>query len=533
MSGPFSIIVAMNQSTRGIGMGGKIPWNVPEDMEYFKRTTIGNAKPINETDMNEHSNVKNGSLNFVIMGRTTAETLPRVLFNRINIVISTTLEKDKNQDKFRFYTFNFCSSLDEALERIERYKKTAEGKRLCADSQTFVIGGTKLYDEALQHNKLESIYLTDILFKEEDKNTIENYDRFFPLFDLSTTFRRHVVDGIFMTEKYSITFYKYNRIGNITLSNEIQYYNSRKNEYEYLGLLEKVRSSGDISSNRTGIDTISLFGPQIEFDLSQSFPLLTTKRMGLKTIFEELMWFLRGQTNNKILQNKKVHIWDGNSTPEYMATRGLSHYPPGELGPIYGAQWRNFGGDHDFKVDRHIASELESSNGVDQILNLINEIKTNPTSRRLIVSAWNPQKINKMALPPCHFSMQFNVRTFSTCYKDDIQIDQKSYLDCKLHIRSNDLFLGAPFNIASYSMLVYMISSMTGHTPGRLVYSIGDAHIYVNHINQVKEQIERAVRSPPRLIVKNVRKKIEDFEFSDFELIGYEPHSAIKGEMAV
>jgi thymidylate synthase len=287
-------------------------------------------------------------------------------------------------------------------------------------------------------------------------------------------------------------------------------------EVEYINLLKNVLANGEERGDRTGVGTTSIFGPQIEFDLTESFPLLTTKKLNLRMIFEELMWFLKGQTNNKILNDKKVHIWDANSSNEYMKKIGLDHYPEGELGPIYGAQWRNFGGVHNVETKNHI----EEGGGFDQIKDILNLLKKEPESRRIIVSAWNPKALHEMALPPCHLMFQFYVR-------------RKTFLDCKLIIRSNDLFLGAPFNIASYAMLTYIVAAMNKFTPGKLIYSIGDAHIYSNHIDQVKEQITRDIRPFPKLKILNVKENIEDFEFTDFELVDYNPHSFIYGKMAV
>jgi len=288
-------------------------------------------------------------------------------------------------------------------------------------------------------------------------------------------------------------------------------------ETNYLDLLQSVLSSQTTSrSNRTDIETLSIFGPQIEFDLRKGFPLLTTKRVFFKGVVEELLWFLRGQTNNKILNDKGIHIWDGNGSKEFMNKLGLD-YPEGELGPIYGYSWRHFGGDYN---PSNPDPTHKGEGGFDQIQYIINTLKTDPFSRRLILNGWNPCVLNKVALPPCHMMCQFYV-------------SNEMELSCKLYLRSNDLFLGAPFNIASYSLLTYMLADICGLKVGKLIYTIGDAHIYVNHIEQVKEQLKRAPREFPKLKIVDHPENIEDYRLESFVLEDYNPYPTIKANMAV
>ncbi len=263
---------------------------------------------------------------------------------------------------------------------------------------------------------------------------------------------------------------------------------------EYLNLLNKVMTEGSDREDRTGVGTRSIFGAQMHFDLSGGkFPLLTTKKVYLKGIIYELLWFLDGNTNVKYLKDNGVHIWDAWADEN------------GDLGPIYGKQWRNW-----ITPDgRHI----------DQIENAIKLIKNNPDSRRIIVSAWNPSDVDTMALPPCHTLFQFYVN------------DGK--LSCQLYQRSADMFLGVPFNIASYSLLTLMMAKICGLEPGKFVWTGGDVHIYKNHFEQVKLQLERTPRELPIMNIKRVPKSISDFEYEDFELTGYDPYPAIKAEVAV
>lgn len=286
---------------------------------------------------------------------------------------------------------------------------------------------------------------------------------------------------------------------------------------QYLDLIRTVLEKGTEKTDRTGTGTISYFGYQMRFDLSEGFPLVTTKKVHLKSIIYELLWFIKGDTNIKYLVDHNVSIWNdwpyksfkesnefkGESMDEFKELiKNDNEFAKkwGNLGPVYGKQWRDF-------------------NGVDQLMEIINEIKKNPDSRRLIVSSWNPKEIPFMALPPCHSLYQFYVS------------DGK--LSLQLYQRSGDIFLGIPFNIASYSLLLMMVAKVTGLKPGVFVHTIGDAHIYKNHLDQVKTQLERKPYPLPEMLIKKETTNIEDFEYEDFELINYKCHSKIKGEVAV
>ncbi|MCY7434002.1 thymidylate synthase [Bacillus pumilus] len=262
---------------------------------------------------------------------------------------------------------------------------------------------------------------------------------------------------------------------------------------QYKELCRHVLQHGDEKGDRTGTGTISTFGYQMRFDLQEGFPLLTTKKLHLKSIIHELLWFLKGDTNVKYLQENGVRIWN-----EWADENG-------ELGRVYGAQWRSWA-----------SGDGET---VDQITKLIHDIEHNPNSRRLIVSAWNPAEIDQMALPPCHCLFQFYV--------------SNGKLSCQLYQRSADIFLGVPFNIASYALLTMMIAKVTNLEPGEFVHTLGDAHIYQNHLPQVKMQLEREERTLPQLRITSDVKSIFDFTFDDFVLENYDPHPHIKGEVSV
>ena len=262
---------------------------------------------------------------------------------------------------------------------------------------------------------------------------------------------------------------------------------------QYHDLLRLVLDRGRPHADRTGTGTLSIFGAQARFDLREKFPLLTTKKLHIKSIIYELLWFLRGDTNVRYLNEHGVTIWD-----EWADENG-------DLGRVYGAQWRDWRGENGARVD--------------QIDRIISELKTNPNSRRLIVSAWNAAEIEKMALPPCHVLFQFRV--------------QDGELSCQLYQRSADLFLGVPFNIASYSLLTLMVAQVCDLKPGEFVHTFGDLHLYRNHLEQAREQLSRDCRSLPRMKLNPTIKDIRDFQFENFELVGYDPHPSIKAPIAV
>ncbi len=262
---------------------------------------------------------------------------------------------------------------------------------------------------------------------------------------------------------------------------------------QYHDLMQHVLDKGATKTDRTGTGTISVFGYQMRFDLQDGFPLLTTKKLHLKSIIHELLWFLKGDTNIKYLSENGVHIWD-----EWADENG-------NLGPVYGSQWRSW-----------LAADGRQ---IDQITQVVNQIKTNPDSRRMIVSAWNVGEIDKMKLPPCHAFFQFYVA------------DGK--LSCQLYQRSADIFLGVPFNIASYAILTLMIAQVTGLKPGEFVHTLGDAHLYSNHIEQAKLQLTRDLRKLPIFKINPEVKDIFGFKFEDFSLEGYDPHPHIKAAVAV
>ncbi|KAH8334585.1 hypothetical protein KR059_011768 [Drosophila kikkawai] len=289
-----------------------------------------------------------------------------------------------------------------------------------------------------------------------------------------------------------------------------------KDEQQYLDLLDHIIANGERRIDRTQVGTLSVFGAQMRFNMrGDSFPLLTTKRVFFRAVAEELLWFVAGKTDAKLLQAKNVHIWDGNSTREYLDKLGHTERAVGDLGPVYGFQWRHFGAEY------HTCDDDYSGQGIDQLRQVIETIKNNPSDRRIIMSAWNPLDIPKMALPPCHCLAQFFVS------------QDRGELSCQLYQRSADMGLGVPFNIASYALLTHMIAHVTGLKPGDFVHTMGDAHVYLNHVDPLKEQLQRTPRPFPKLVIKRKVQDIEDFRFEDFEIVDYNPYPKIQMEMAV
>jgi thymidylate synthase len=262
---------------------------------------------------------------------------------------------------------------------------------------------------------------------------------------------------------------------------------------QYLDLLDTVLHKGVRKGDRTGTGTLSIFGHQLRFDLADGFPAVTTKKLHMKSVVGELIWFLQGSTNVRWLQQHGISIWDEWADPD------------GELGPVYGHQWRSW--------------PAPDGSRIDQLANVVHSIRTNPDSRRHIVSAWNVAEVGQMALPPCHTMFQFYVAD--------------GRLSCQLYQRSADVFLGVPFNIASYALLTHFVAQVTDLQPGEFIHTFGDAHLYLNHLEQAELQLSREPRPLPSLRLNPARRQLDEFEIGDVELIGYDPHPAIKAPIAV
>jgi len=285
-----------------------------------------------------------------------------------------------------------------------------------------------------------------------------------------------------------------------------------KEEQAYLDLVKTIIENGHKKEDRTGTGTLSLFGQHLRFNLQHGFPLLTTKRVFFKAVAEELLWFISGDTSSKTLDKKGVHIWDKNGSRTYLDSIGLNHREEGDLGPVYGFQWRHFGAKY---IDCHTDYSYQ---GIDQLQHVIDTIVKNPNDRRIILCAWNPIDLPSMALPACHVLSQFYV--------------SDGTLSCHVYQRSCDMGLGIPFNIASYALLTCMISKLCYLIPGELIFSMGDTHVYTNHVNPLKIQIDRKPRSFPKLTI-NRKETINDYKIDDFVITDYFPYEKIDMEMAI
>lgn len=441
-----------------------------------------------------------------------------------------------------------CTSLQEAMDRINKQKEKDNNI-----GQVFVIGGGEIYKEGIESGIVNKVVYTmvDNLSQEQE----ESFDTWFPELKSdewvcspfpgqekeSETVKKVTEEekkesdegkgkgpfhenAIVQTDKKSgvkFQFLEYTRKlqsksndeGSDTIEEGAEV---NPEEMQYLQMCRDIIENGVERGDRTGTGTLSKFGTQMRFSLRDgTLPLLTTKRTFWRGVAEELLWFVKGSTNANELAAKDIHIWDGNGSREFLDSRGLEHREEGDLGPVYGFQWRHFGADY---VDMHTDY---TGQGVDQLAECIDKIKNNPEDRRIIMSAWNPADLNVMALPPCHMFCQFYVDT------------KKNELSCQMYQRSADMGLGVPFNIASYALLTHMIAHVTGRKAGDFVHTIGDAHVYLNHVDALKEQLERSPRAFPKLKINSEKTGIDDFEYSDFEVTGYKPHKTIKMKMAV
>jgi len=480
-----------------IGRNNELLFHIPQDMKYFKNITS--------------PEYTYGCKNIVIMGYNTWKSIPekfKPLSDRINIVIT------KNHfDEFKGSAREILvfKSFDDCYKFLSNQEEN--GDML---GEKFIIGGGQLYNYVYDNysEHINKIYETSININILDMsnndcfhytNVIE--DGYIKLnFNMSDNDKNFKLINDKYCDDHDITILsskkKLHGVNYNIYQNE-QFINV--DEYQYLKLMKNILYKNNIKPSRNSM-VISSFGEKMVFDLRKGFPLLTTKRMPFKTILRELLWFISGSTSNKDLNEKNVHIWDANASKEFIASRGLS-YEEGELGPVYGFQWRNFGADYNDK----------NSTGVDQLQNVIDLINNDPFSRRIILSAWNPCDLDKMVLPPCHVMIQFSI--------------DKEFIDAQLYQRSGDMFLGVPFNIASYSILLHIIGSITGYTPRYFHHVIGDAHIYTNHINAIGEQIHRIPNKSPTLKLKKKLIDINNIDEEDFILEDYNHYRAIKAEM--
>ena len=453
---PFHMIYAADEEG-GIGKGGDLPWRLPNDLKRFKEVTQKPSTSKIDTAVKR---------NAVIMGRKTYLSIPekfRPLAGRLNVVLSTTMSADDVPEADRANVLVVNGGVADALTTL------ASPAWLDKVDRVFVTGGAAVfqscYEQPALRAAMHSVFLTRV----------------------SGVFGCDVkVAGCPTKFGYKLTGpAEAQTEGEVSYAFET-YKKENREEQQYLDAVQDIILTGVKKGDRTGVGTISKFGAQMRYSLRDGvFPLLTTKRVFWKGVAEELFWFIRGETSGKTLKAKGVGIWDGNGTKEYLESRGLGHREADDLGPIYGFQWRHFGAEYDTCHSDY------AGKGKDQLAEVIHKIKHNPDDRRIIMSAWNPLALDEMALPPCHVMCQFYVAN--------------GELSCQMYQRSCDMGLGVPFNIASYSLLTVIIAHMTGLKPGDFIHTMGDAHVYSNHVEPLKEQLERSPRPFPTLKVWDSR----------------------------
>jgi len=452
-------IITCTDINRGIGKGGTIPWNEPEDIKRFKQITTTASK---------------NKINAIVMGRKTYESIGKPLSNRLNVIISSTL-KDV-QDCYVFDNFNKALNfLDEKLE-VEN---------------CFIIGGAQLYELVLSDPRLRFVYITR-LHKDYD------CDVYFPV----VSYSKYTILETYADEHY--TFEKLSIVNN--------------EEEHFLNIMCNILSSNYKSVDRTQVGTYSLFGQHLRFDLRHSFPLMTTRKLFLRPILEEFKFIMSGSTDVNKLREKNVHIWDANTTRQFLDINGLTHLPEYDMGPTYGFLVRHFGATYvDCKTDY-------TNQGYDQLQDVYNLIKNNPSSRRIRISQWDPSNLDKSPLPSCLCQFDFFVNT-----------NEKTLSLC-VFLRSSDTFLALMWNVAYSAIFCMVMAKLTGYTPGDLVVNTCNSHIYLNHVDQVKEQLIRTPYPfPTAKLLKNIKTidDIQTLEVNDFNIKSYVSHPKLTGEMAI
>lgn len=528
---PINIIACVTnyKNKLAIGRSNGLLFKLQKDIEFFKTVTITNGSSNFGTFKNERQGVENIIENIVLMGRKTWFSISRErrpLKNRLNLILTNDPEllRVSPLPKSPFNNLNKSVYFLTFEQFVKFYN--------LANLNVYVIGGSEIYDLFLKPNYVEKyklkpsrVYLTEVYDYKPEQNLepdcfMTPLDQSYKLisisekqydkgYDLHYRFLQYITDGEPTSRCENM---------NCTLS-------ENSSEKQYLDLAKTILENGKSRPDRTGVGTISSFGHKMEFDISETVPLLTTKRVPWKSCIEELLWFMRGDTDAKILQRRGVKIWDGNTSREFLDSRGLNHYDDGILGKGYGWQWRFFGAKYSQAFADTSCIDRNKIGGFDQLAYIEYLLKSDPFSRRIMMSYWNPPDFDKTALNPCHFSCQFYVR----------EQNGEKFLSCLFNMRSNDLFLGNPFNIFSYAVLTYILAIRCDMKPDKLIYMGGDVHIYQNHISQIKEQLQRSPRSAPKLIIKDdvKYKQFHEMTISDFDIVGYFPHPPIKAPMAV
>lgn len=446
---------------------------IPQDLQHFKQMTFGHV---------------------IVMGRLTFKSIGKLLPGRTSIIVSKTM--DYNLDLGQSYT----------VERDLNFLRT----RTFPGQKVFVIGGGEIYSQVFSEfaSLIDKIYLTELPKPPEYMKTV-TCDMFDDRFSLEQ------VKPLEPSEKSwpRVLVYSQKEPGTC-----------KSYERHYLETVSGLIESGDCRTDRTGTGTLSQFTSNFEIDVSKTVPVLTTKRVAWKSCINELLFFLRGDTDTKKLEALGCNIWTGNTSRAFLDSQGLD-YDTGLMGPLYGFQWRYWNGSYNSTTGKNIVSDVNVVSGFDQLEYCINLLRTDPTSRRIVMSAWNPSTFGHCVLEPCHILVQFYTR----------QVGLDTFLDLHYTMRSNDWFLGQPFNTFSYTVLLYLVAAKTGYLPGKLAFTGVNVHLYLDHVKPAMIQLERQCHPEPVLVLsKNcIEKDFKDLSITDFDLVGYLPAPAIKAKMAV
>jgi len=474
----FCAIVAC-ENNGGIGKNECIPWHCSIDLKHFQNTTKGTEY------------IKN----VLVMGRCTFESICSTTLGKNRLTVVLTRGNDFTSEVNDVITYN--GSLNPLV--LKNFLRDSFSEHTIGT--VFYCGGQTIYEQALVYAPFFDSFLVTHL----DLN-VEHCDRYFDLkalhkncFSVSCNF-----------------FESKNEPSGKIVTYEANFKNAKnKEEVAYLQLCKHILLNGEKRDDRTGVGTYSLFGQRLEFSLYNGvLPCLTSKKLAIKSVIKELLWFISGSTNSKVLENQGVKIWTGNTSREFLDKRGLSDLQEGDIGAGYGFQWRHFGADYKGM------DECYDEQGIDQLSEIVNLIKNDPFSRRIILTAWNPAALSSMALPPCHMMAQFYVSA-------------EGELSCQMYQRSCDVFLGIPFNIMSYSLLTHMIAHVCGLRASKLIMCLGDTHIYQNHVEQVLTQLKNVPNSFPILKLSEDVKSIFDFKMEHINIMDYQSYKAINAPMAV
>ena len=525
----FFNIIAAYANDYICGINNQLPWDrtsevCKEDLAHFREITMRITKPLVDEDGNTYERK-----NALIMGYNTYQSIGKPLKNRYNFVID-----NKEGISYEEFVFDeekelyFINSLGNALKILH-----SDYRLSLFIENAFIIGGggifTEFFEKYMYDYYIQNMYITKINVK-VDLNSDEYKESKITKFPFDMAFKKTVKNNNVnndnnCNEIYNDCWVLHNVRKSEDTGNEYRLYhgldvlgyNFINDERNYLQLIYDVLHEGVDCNDRTNVGTLSKFGTQIRFSLGNgTLPVLTTKKMFTRGIIEELLWFLRGESDSKLLEEKGVNIWTGNTSREFLDKRGLENYAIGEGGPIYGHQFRHFGAKWELDDNGH---RKVISGGIDQVEEALYLLREEPNSRRILISLWNPVDLESMALPPCHMTYQFRV--------------YNGKLSCSMYQRSCDTFLGLPFNICSTALMTYIFAHLSKLVPDEIIISIGDAHIYKNHIAQVKSQLKRTPYTFPKIAIKKRgQKSVEDFKVEDFEVTGYESHEAIKAPMA-